>query len=215
MKVTFDTRHDTLEESLAVVALAFKSSGQGAASKPRRPAKQAAFGQTARGRRAGSAEPAAASTSTEAASSSEAKGSRRRAGTEKTAARESTAKRTPQKDAPITKSTTRKAVATSSGTSGTVAERGPTKAAATKTPATSRPVSRGATANGTGPKARQVAAKKVTPTKAKAQSSKPANVAAPGQSDTIRAWARSQGMQVADAGRMSAAVIAAYNAQHN
>jgi hypothetical protein len=62
-------------------------------------------------------------------------------------------------------------------------------------------------------KPKRVAAKKAS--RAQAQPPKPANVAPPGQSDTIRAWARSQGMQVADAGRMSAAVIAAYKAHHN
>jgi hypothetical protein len=61
-------------------------------------------------------------------------------------------------------------------------------------------------------KPKRVAAKKANPAHAQP---KPANVAPPGQSDTIRAWARSQGMQVADAGRMSAAVIAAYKAHHN
>jgi hypothetical protein len=41
-----------------------------------------------------------------------------------------------------------------------------------------------------------------------------ANVAPPGQSEAVRAWARAQGMPVSDRGRMSAGVIAAYEAAH-
>jgi len=215
MKVAIDTRHDTLEEALAVVALAFGSNGKGATSKPKRPTKQATSRRKQRGRRAVSAEPEAASTATDAASPNQANSLRRRTGVGKTAARKATVKRTAAKHAPPKKSSTRKAAATRPATSGTVAEPGTaTKSAASKAPAT-RTVSKSATANGTGRKANRVAAKKATRTKATAQRPKPANVAPPGQSDTIRAWARSRGMQVADAGRMSAAVIAAYNAQHN
>ena len=36
------------------------------------------------------------------------------------------------------------------------------------------------------------------------------NIAPPGQADAIRAWARAQGMEVKQAGRLSAAVIQAY-----
>ena len=77
---------------------------------------------------------------------------------------------------------------------------------------TVRTVSKSASVNGS-VKPKRVAATKANP--AQTQSPTPANVAPPGQSDKIRAWARSQGMQVADAGRMSAAVIAAYEAHHN
>jgi hypothetical protein len=40
------------------------------------------------------------------------------------------------------------------------------------------------------------------------------NVAPPGQADVVRAWARAQGMPVKPAGRLSAAVVSAYNAAH-
>ena len=40
------------------------------------------------------------------------------------------------------------------------------------------------------------------------------NVAPPGQSEAVRAWAREQGMQVSDRGRMPALVIAAYEKAH-
>ena len=40
------------------------------------------------------------------------------------------------------------------------------------------------------------------------------NVAPPGQSETVRAWAREQGMQVSDRGRMPASVVAAYEKAH-
>jgi Lsr2 protein len=36
------------------------------------------------------------------------------------------------------------------------------------------------------------------------------NIAPPGQADAIRAWARAQGMEVKQAGRLPAAVIQTY-----
>ena len=189
MKVSIDTRHDTLEEALAVVALAFGSNGKAATR--------------------------------EAASRRETSGSRRRAGAGNTAAPKATVKTAITPKAPPKRSTTRKAVGKGPTTFGTGAEPGTaTKAAASKAPAskvqgTSRTRSKSVSANRAGLTTRRDVAKKATPTTAKAQPLKPHNVAPPGQSNTIRAWARSQGMQVADAGRMSAAVITAYNAQHN
>jgi hypothetical protein len=185
MKVAIDTRYDTLEEALAVVALAFGTSTKGATRKPKPAAKKATSGRRPGGQRAALAETKAADTVAETA--------------------------TPK--APPKKSTTRKPVVTGLATSRAVAEPGTaTQAAVSKAPAT-RTVTKSASANGSGVKPKRVAAKKAS--RAQAQPTKPANVAPPGQSDTIRAWARSQGMQVADAGRMSAAVIAAYKAHHN
>ena len=40
------------------------------------------------------------------------------------------------------------------------------------------------------------------------------NVAPPGRSEAVRAWAREQGMHVSDRGRMPASVIAAYEKAH-
>ena len=179
MKVSIDTRYDTLEEALAVVALAFEASAKGATRKPKSAAKKATSGRKP-GRQGAAplAEPKAADTTTDAASPRETTGSRRRAGTRKTVARTATVANT----------------------------------ATTNAPSRTRTASKSAGSNGS-VKTKRVAAKKANP--AQAQAPKPANVAPPGQSDKIRAWARSQGMQVADAGRMSAAVIAAYKAHHN
>ena len=40
------------------------------------------------------------------------------------------------------------------------------------------------------------------------------NIAPPGQAEVVRAWARTQEMQVKPAGRLSAAVVSAYHAAH-
>ena len=55
--------------------------------------------------------------------------------------------------------------------------------------------------------AKESGREEATSTKAASQPPKQANVAPAGQADTIRAWARSQGMQVADAGRPSPAAF--------
>jgi hypothetical protein len=213
MKVAIDTRYDTLEEALAVVALAFGTSTKGATRKPKPAAKKATSGRRPGGQRAALAETKAADTATATASPSETTDPTRRAGARKSPARKAPVAKTATPKAPPKKSTTRKPVVTGPATSRAVAEPGTaTQAAVSKAPAT-RTVTKSASANGSGVKPKRVAAKKAS--RAQAQPPKPANVAPPGQSDTIRAWARSQGMQVADAGRMSAAVIAAYKAHHN
>jgi len=216
MKVAIDTRYDTLEEALAVVALAFGASAKDATRKPKRATRQATSGRKPGRQRAALAAPKAADTATDGASpsgTSGTSGSRRHAGTRRTVARKATVAKTATTNAPPKKSTSRKAVAAGSATPGTGAEPATrTKAAASKAPAT-RTVSKSARANGSGVKPKSVDAKQSKP--AQAQPPTPANVAPPGQSDTIRAWARSQGMQVADAGRLSAAVIAAYKAHHD
>ena len=213
MKVAIDTRYDTLEEALAVVALAFETSAVGATSKPKRADRKATSGRKPGRQPAGPAGAKAADSATDAVSPSETTGSRRRTATKKSAARKATAAKSATTKAPPKKSTTRKAVATAPATPGTVAEPDTgAKAAASKASAT-RTVSKSASANGSGVQTRKVAAKKANP--AQTQSPTPANVAPPGESDKIRAWARSQGMQVADAGRMSASVIAAYKAHHS
>ena len=52
-------------------------------------------------------------------------------------------------------------------------------------------------------------------TRKKTSAGQAANVAPPGQSEAVRAWARAQGMPVSDRGRMPASVIAAYEAAHS
>jgi hypothetical protein len=127
MQVTIDTRHDTLEEALAVIELAFARSSHPA------PAASAGTG---------------------------------RAGTKKTTAKKTMAK------------TSRSAKSAKASVAPAVS-----KAAAGTRAATSR-------------------------------AARLPNVAPPGQADVVRAWARAQGMQVKPAGRLSAAVVAAYNAAH-
>jgi hypothetical protein len=122
MQVTIDTRHDTLEEALAVIQLAF----------------------------ARASEPAPASSA-----------GPRRTGSKKTMAKKSRSPRS-------TKASAAPAVS---------------KALASKRAATSRVDRR-------------------------------SNVAPAGQADVVRAWARAQGMHVKPAGRLSAAVVSAYNAAH-
>jgi hypothetical protein len=65
-------------------------------------------------------------------------------------------------------------------------------------------------------KAMAPAARRASPSKKAATSrvDRRPNVAPPGQADVVRAWARDQGMQVKAAGRLSAAVVSAYNAGH-
>ena len=122
MQVTIDTRHDTLEEALAVIQLAFAGASEPAP--------------------AGSARP-------------------RRTGKTKTAAKKSRSSKSAK------------------GTSAPAARRAPAGERAAASRVDRRP-----------------------------------NIAPPGQADVVRAWARAQGMQVKPAGRLSAAVVSAYNAAH-
>jgi hypothetical protein len=213
MKVAIDTRYDTLEEALAVVALAFGTAAKGATRKPKPAPKKATSGRKPGGQGAALPEPIAADTATEAPSLRQTTGSRPRAGTRRTAPRQATVAKTATTKAPPKKSTTRKTAATGQAASGTPAKPGTaTKPPASKAPATGT-ISKSASTSGSGVRTKRIAAKDANP--AQAQPPKPVNIAPPGQSDTIRAWARAQGMQVADAGRMSAAVIAAYKTHHN
>jgi hypothetical protein len=122
MQVTIDTRHDTLEEALAVIQLAF-AHVNGPAS-------------------AGSAGP-------------------RRAGTKKAATR-----------------------------------------------------NRRSSTSAKGPVAPAVSKARVGARAATSRVDSSSNVAPAGQAEAVRAWARAQGMQVKPAGRLSAAVVSAYNAAH-
>lgn len=122
MQVTIDTRHDTLEQALAVIQLAFARAKEPASPGPTAP---------------------------------------RRTGAKKTAAKK---RRSP----------------TSAKTS--------VASALSKAPAGKRA--------------------------ATSQVDRRPNVAPAGQADVVRAWARAQGMPVKPAGRLSAAVVSAYNAAH-
>ena len=213
MKVAIDTRYDTLEEALAVVALAFETSAKGATRKPKRAAKKATSGRKPGRKRAAPAEPKAADTATDAASPSETTGSRRRTGTKKERCPKGNSREDRHDECATQEVDDPQGGGDSAGhlrdrcRTGHCNEGGSIEGSGDKDSLEERERQRERV------KPKRVAAKKANP--AQAQPPKPANVAPPGQSDKIRAWARSQGMQVADAGRMSAAVIAAYKAHHN
>jgi hypothetical protein len=134
MKVTVDTRHDSLEEALATVHAAF-----GSATKQLVP-------------RVVATEPAS-----------------------------------PQAMRHVAKrSGSRKQAASRTGT-----KRSPAKKAAKSALATNAPARNGA--------------------KSTISMTSTSNIAPPGQADAIRAWARTQGMEVKQAGRLPAAVIQAYH----
>ena len=218
MKIAIDTRHDTLEEALAVVALAFESSGKGPNSKANRPAKQATSGpestpgkcrcvpnlkQSPQDRhRATRASPTAQRVvrvpERRLLERQQLQRLWRRTRRPRSRWLASQSQRERPHQATVRKSSPAKKAA-----------------AAAKAPAAKKSVPKSAPANAKSLTAKRVADKRTTAKQAKARTSKPTNVAPPGQSDTIRAWARSKGMQVGDAGRMSAAVIAAYNAEHD
>jgi len=137
MKVTVDTRHDSLEEALAAVQAAFGSTGNSPSAEHRRNRRGDTSGGNTR------------------------KARRTRSGGRAVAA---------------------------SGASSAPAKRSPRKVSAA---APTKSLDRNARRS-TG---------SVTPA---------ANVAPPGQADAIRAWAKTQGMEVKQAGRLPAVVIRAY-----
>jgi len=199
MRVTIDTRHDTLEEALAVIRLAFAhGKGLGAAKgtvEPTGPARRSRAGRSG-GRRGSSpaasvhngagAAPAtsdgsatqaaaeAAAAAVEDATPPRARASARKAPAKKTAASKGATKKAPAKKAPVKKAPVKKAAASRSATK-------------------QAPASKSAASRGSGE----------------------SNTAPVGQADVVRAWARDQGMQVKAAGRMPAAVIRAYDEAHN
>lgn len=77
-----------------------------------------------------------------------------------------------------------------------------------------RTASRGARKAASSRAAESVAERPRRGTRKKPSAGPAANVAPPGQSEAVRAWARAQGMPVSDRGRMPASVIAAYEAAH-
>jgi len=207
MQITIDTRHDTLEEALAVIQLAFahqkdlraeKGTVEPAGPVPVRGRKAGRSGRgrdsrrTARAMNDAVAAPATdddsarqdaagigvSAVALQGAVPPRARASARKAPT-KTAESKGATQKAPTKNAP------------------------PKKAAVTKASVTKAAVSRSTTK--------------------RAPSSKPAasrttvgsNTAPPGQADLVRAWARDQGMPVKAAGRMPAAVITAYNQAHS
>jgi hypothetical protein len=119
------------------------------------------------------------------------------------------------KRASASKSTTRRGPAT---------KKAPAKKAATKQAPTRRTASKKTAGKKTASK--KTATRKISPApvakrpgratrrEVGATGAVTKNVARPGQSEAVRAWAREQGMQVSDRGRMPTSVIAAYEKAH-
>jgi len=201
MQVTIDTRHDTLEEAIAVIQLAFAHrKDPGAAQgtvEPTGPGRRPKAGRSGGGRGArraasarndavappapddGSANQAPADAGVSAAAvddaaSRRARATARTAPTKKTAARKGATDTAPTKKAPVKRAAVKKAAAS--------------RSAMKRAPASRSAASRYTVGS---------------------------NAAPAGQADVVRAWARDQGMQVKAAGRMPAAVITAYHEAHS
>ena len=156
MKVTVDTRHDSLEEALATVHAAFGSSTTqptpaAVATEPATP--PAAMRQTSQASRI-------------------AQGDGRKARNQALSRKEVSCHERPRPRLSHT-----------------------APSASSKNPGKRAPATKASARNGT------KATSSMTPT---------SNIAPPGQADTIRAWAKAQGMKVKQAGRLPAAVIQAY-----
>ena len=195
MKVMVDTRHDSLEEALATVRAAFGSSttkptadrvaGKNTTSPAGvRPAKRA------KSRRATAAAPGT--------KRSPGKGSAKQAVTAGQAAPGLDVSAVPAKDTYV--------AAPSADPAG---QRVPAKKS-TKRTLKAAPVAKAAVSKSAGKRA--PAKKQSVRNGAKSPKSinQTSNIAPPGEADAIRAWARTQGMEVKQAGRLPAAVINAY-----
>jgi len=207
MQITIDTRHDTLEEALAVIQLAFahqkdlraekgtvepagpvpvrgRKAGRSSGERDsRRTASAINDAVAARATDDGAARQAAAGMGVSAVALEgpvppRARASARKAPT-KTAQSKGATEKAPTKNAPPKKAAVTKASVTKAAVSSSTTKRAPS----------SRPA---ASRNTVG-----------------------SNTAPRGQADLVRAWARDQGMPVKAAGRMPAAVIAAYNQAHS
>jgi len=196
MKVTVDTRHDSLEEALATVRAAFGS----ATTKP-------------------AADRVAAGNPTSPAGVRPAKRARSRRGT-------ATAPGTKRSSAniaakkPVTTGQAASALDVSAvplekthvaaaPSADPIARRASAKKSTKRTskasPVMKAPVSK--SAGKRAPAKKQSVTNGAKSTKSINQTS---NIAPPGEADAIRAWARTQGMEVKQAGRLPAAVIQAY-----
>src|SRR3954447_11730367 len=210
MRISFDTYEDTYADALAVLRRAY-----GRRTPVRRPADRTSVAETVE-----SDAPARAAMS----SSSQGRSKRQiptedtaRGGTvdagQPTAARKGTRKQgIATKRVPTTKPPTN-AATDQQGT----AIKAP---ATTKSPATKK---KAPTKKATTPGENRSPRKSVGSTAATARRGRvprsaapagPANIAPPGKSEDVRAWARKQGMQVSGRGRIAAHVITAYREAH-
>ena len=208
MQVTVDTRHDTLEEALAVIRLAFAHGkelgaavGSVEATGPVRRRTGGGSGSRRGGsRRAATARNDAATVSATQGGSANQVGSPaavvedRAPGRARAAARKAATKKSAARKGDTTKPPARKARVPKSRAQNVASTKAASKVAPMPASATKRaPASRSAASRHDGR----------------------SNTAPPGQADVVRAWARAQGMQVKAAGRMPAAVISAYYAAHS
>ena len=185
MRVSFDTQQDTYEDALAVLRRAYGRRGPVRKQVDATPEGHADADEVAE-----SASDSAAAVKKASASKSTTS---RVPATKKAATKKAATKRAPTKKTPTKKTATKK----------TATKKTPTKKTATKKTAT-RKVSSVPVAKRPG---------RATPSEVGATGAV-TNVAPPGQSEAVRAWAREQGMQVSDRGRMPATVIAAYEKTH-
>ena len=195
MKVTVDTRHDSLEEALATVHAAFGS---------------------------GTAQPAPGAVATEPATSPPAmrhvakragsrKGAAARPGTKRSPAKKAATKTIPGPSAPAVDVSSAPANRTHVAAPPAETSRQPVpakKAAKSTSKAAAARKTPGSNSAAKRTRAKQASARNGT--KSMSSMNPTSNIAPPGQADAIRAWAQTQGMEVKRAGRLPAAVIQAY-----
>jgi hypothetical protein len=221
MRISFDTQEDTYEDALAVLRRAYgrrgpvrkpeepnagaepetvvatkKASGprrdKGATKRPAQASDAVTSPEATKARREVSGSGAQRARSTKDSAAGNARPSRR------------TARRAAREGAPSKAATSRVGRAEQPAPPSAAVKRSGTKGAVTRTAARTRAPS------GSG----SVAHRPRRLTRKKDGSGPAANVAPPGQSEAVRAWARAQGMPVSDRGRMPASVIAAYEEAH-
>jgi hypothetical protein len=217
MRISFDTQEDSYEDALAVLRRAYGRRGPAPKRDESRSGSEA--GKPVAEKRAASRKPnnSAASPSDSRLGSAEAGSARGELSAPPMRQTRSTRESATGKVRPVrgTARTGARKEASSKAAAGKVArvdEAAATSAAAEKVgsngTAMRKTARRGAPSEPVAERPRRGARKKTSAGPA-------ANVAPPGQSEAVRAWARAQGMPVSDRGRMPASVIAAYEAAHN
>jgi hypothetical protein len=205
MQVTIDTRHDTLEEALAVIQLAFAhGKNQGAAkgiAESTGQVRRRKGGRSAGGR--GSRRAVSADNNTVGAPAT-IDGSASQAAAEAGVPAAAVVEAAPRR----TRATPRKAPTKTTAAKKGASKKAPTKKAAVETAAAKTAAVKKAPAS-------RSATKRAPASKSAASRSTAGSNTAAGQAEAVRAWARDQGMQVKTAGRMPAAVITAYNEAHS
>jgi hypothetical protein len=189
MRISFDTQEDSYEDALAVLRRAYGRQG---------PARQ-------RDESRAGAEPQKVVAAKKAS----------------THARDKRAAERPSETAEVGTRSTSESATGKARPARRTARKGATKVAPRKAAAPSatakRPGTKGAVTRKAGRRrapSESVAERPRRVTRKKTPAGPAANVAPPGQSEAVRAWARAEGMTVSDRGRMPASVITAYEAAH-